>query len=182
MCDSQKIQLFPKGKNVMKVMEAHTVGSCQRPSVERNASFGLPWNLINIPKQLRTSPKRTNSHKATYRESFSVPNIQLQSLCSKLNEFSSVVCVPLMQRSEEEPVQEPWWRPSAVVLHHWPVCSVGVLQHWALWKQTQQTGDISDFTTRASDSTTPASYQTVCSCSSCDRPVQSYRKRFILLL
>lgn len=61
-CDSQKIQSFLKGRNVMKVMEAHTVVSCRRPSVERNASSGQPWSLINIPKHPRTSPKRKNRH------------------------------------------------------------------------------------------------------------------------
>jgi len=120
-------------------MEPPTVVPCQRPSVERNASFGHPWNLIDIPKHLRRSLQRKTLHWTT---SWTVATFD--------STLISPLISPIMQRSEEEPVQESRWWPSPLVLHHRSHSKVGVLQHRAVWKQAQLTG---------------ASYQSITGCS-----------------
>ncbi len=65
---------------------------------------------------------------------------QLQPLAPLISPLAAVMISPIMQRSEEEPVQKPRWWPSPLVLHHRSLSSVGVLQYWAVWQQAQHTG------------------------------------------
>lgn len=74
----QTSQLLLQLRTVTQEMAAHTVESCQRPSVGRSASSGALWHLINIQRHHRHTPMRKAKDAIKWIELKSLEPLNIQ--------------------------------------------------------------------------------------------------------
>ncbi len=110
----------------------------------------LPWCHVRDCQWKEMPVLDINGTSSTWKNTSEVPervrhytkfhHLELLQALALLISLAAVMFSPIMQRSEEEPVQKPRWWSSPLVLHHRSHSSVGVLQHRSVWQQAQHTG------------------------------------------